>query len=66
MDYDQMDAIMLEVEKLNQLVMDTCPEVFDSRFSLDVDDLDLSLAKDSLNKHRLKILSEASNVKKTH
>jgi hypothetical protein len=66
MEYDQMDAIMLEVEKLNQLVMDTCPEVFDSRFSSDVDDLDLTLAQDSLNKHRLKILSEARSVKKPH
>lgn len=64
MAYDQMDAIMLEVKKLNQLVMETCPEVFDNRFNPDLDDLDLTLAKDSLNKHRLKILLEASSVTK--
>ena len=66
MSYDHLDEIMLEVEKLNQLVMETCPEVFDNRFNHDLDDLDLTLAKDSLNKHRLKILSEASSVTKTH
>jgi hypothetical protein len=66
MEYDQMDAIMLEVEKLNQLVMDTCPEVFDNRVHPELEDLDLKQAVASLNQHRLNILSEISGVIKSH
>jgi hypothetical protein len=62
---EPQDAIMEEVDKLNQLIADCCPEVFDNRFSSMADDADHKEEADALGRHRRNILSEAAESKKT-
>lgn len=56
---------MQEVDKLNQLIAECCPEVFDNRFQPTAETTDLREETDLLHRHRLNILTEAVGSKKS-
>lgn len=62
---DRTDEIMMEVRKLQDLIEECCPEVFRMQDQEIPDRINIRKEMDALNRHRLSILSEAIDSKKT-
>jgi len=57
------DEIMLEVRKLNRLIAECCPEVFDARHQHEAATLELRHETEILSRHRQRILTQAVDTK---